>query len=60
MEYLIMDICAVVVPFIFTFHQRLRFYKKWTSFVLGIVFVSVPFVVWDVIFTKNEVWVFNS
>jgi len=60
MEYLLIDLFAVIVPFIFTFHKKLRFYKKWTSFVLGIVFVSVPFVVWDVIFTKNEIWGFNS
>ena len=60
MEYLLIDLLAVIVPFIFTVHKKLRFDKEWTSFVLGMVFVSVPFVVWDVIFTKNEIWGFNS
>ncbi|MFT6717563.1 MAG: lycopene cyclase domain-containing protein [Saprospiraceae bacterium] len=60
MEYLLIDLLAVIVPFIFTFHKKLRFDKKGTSFALGLVFVAVPFVVWDVIFTNKAVWGFNS
>jgi len=60
MEYLVIDILAVIVPFIFTFHKKLRFYKEWASFALGVVLVAVPFVVWDVIFTSKGVWGFDS
>ena len=58
--YLYINICSIIVPFLVTFHPRLKFYKKWKALVLSIVLSGSCFILWDVYFTKIGVWGFNS
>lgn len=37
----------------------MRFIQYWKSVFLAIVLVAIPFLIWDVVFTKNGVWGFN-
>ena len=58
--YLLIDVASISVPFIFSFHPKLQFYKQWKSFFLACIITLVPFLLWDMFFTKLGVWGFNS
>lgn len=58
--YLLINFCTVIVPFIFSFHPRLRFYKNWQPFFLACIPVALLFIIWDIFFTAQGVWGFNQ
>ena len=57
--YLIVNIASFIVPFIFSFHPKLRFYKKWAYAWPAIMVTAIPFVIWDMYFTRWGIWGFN-
>jgi lycopene cyclase domain-containing protein len=58
--YFLVLFFSVVVPFLFSFHPKLNFYKKFGSFIKANTIVAVVFIVWDIFFTSKGVWSFNS
>jgi lycopene cyclase domain-containing protein len=58
--YLMVNFFTIIVPFLFSFHPRLMFWKNVKAFVPACVITSLAFLVWDVIFTKIGVWGFNE
>ncbi len=57
--YLLVDILTIFVPFLFSFHPKLLFYKTWKAFFPAVIITGVVFIVWDIYFTKLRVWGFN-
>lgn len=57
--YLWLNIGSFIIPFLFSFHPRLRFYKKWRSLFIGIIIMMAVFIPWDIAFTENGFWGFN-
>ena len=57
--YLLIDFFTIIVPFIFSFHPRIQFYKKWKYFFPAAIIVAIFFVIWDAVFTSMGVWNFN-
>ncbi len=57
--YLFLNLGSVLIPFIASFHPRLKFYKKWPSLCLSVILTSLVFISWDVYFTEINVWGFN-
>lgn len=57
--YLLLNIGSILVPFLVSFHPRLKFYKKWASFFIGVIITSVVFIIWDVFFLRMGIWGFN-
>lgn len=57
--YLLVDLCTVIVPFLFSFHPKLQFYKHFKAFFLSCFTVGVLFVLWDILFTSMGIWGFN-
>ena len=57
--YLLLNIGSILVPFLVSFHPRLKFYKKWPSFFIGVIITSVVFIIWDVFFLRMGIWGFN-
>ena len=58
--YLWLNLGSFTIPFLFSFHPKLQFYKKWKSFAIGTFFMMSFFIAWDVIFTNNGIWGFND
>ncbi len=58
--YLLLNIGTISIPFIFTFHPKLQFQRRWKGFFAGIALVSTFFVLWDIWFTSIGIWGFNS
>jgi lycopene cyclase domain-containing protein len=57
--YLLVDFFTVLVPLIFSFHPKIKFYKTWKAFFPAVAIVGAIFLVWDAIFTRLGVWSFN-
>ncbi|MAP55404.1 lycopene cyclase domain-containing protein [Altibacter sp.] len=58
--YLYLNIGSFLIPFLFSFHPKLQFYKKWRSLFIGIAVMMAFFIPWDVLFTRNGIWGFND
>lgn len=58
--YLLVDLGCLIIPFIFSFHPKLNFYKKWRPFVIGTGVMLIIFVIWDMYFTSLGIWGFND
>jgi lycopene cyclase domain-containing protein len=57
--YLLIDFFTIIVPFLFSFHPRLKFHKTWRSFFPAVLITGLVFVLGDVYFTHLGVWGFN-
>lgn len=51
---------SIIIPFIFSFHSKIEFYKHWISFIKANLITLIPFIIWDELFTKNGIWGFNK
>ncbi|TKC09582.1 lycopene cyclase domain-containing protein [Pedobacter frigoris] len=58
--YLLIDFFTIIVPFIFSFHPKLNFYKTWKAFFPAVILTGLIFIIWDVYFTSIGVWGFNE
>lgn len=58
--YLLINFFTVVICFIFSFNKRIQFNKHFVSFLKSAVLVAIPFIAWDVWFTANGVWWFDT
>jgi len=58
--YLLIDFFTIIVPFIFSFHPKLNFYKTWKAFFPAVIITGLIFILWDVYFTNLGVWGFNQ
>lgn len=58
--YLLVNFFTIIIPFIFSFHPKIKFYKTFKAFFLSAILVGAVFVIWDAIFTSMGVWNFNS
>lgn len=57
--YLLVNLFSVIIPFFFSFHSKINFYKNFRSFFLSNIFIAVLFICWDILFSKIGVWGFN-
>jgi lycopene cyclase domain-containing protein len=57
--YLLVLLFTILVPFLFSFHPRIRFDRHFIPFIKASVLPSIPFLAWDVFFTETGVWSFN-
>lgn len=57
--YLWIDLGALVVPLLFSFHPRLRFHHTWHALWPGLALMMLFFIPWDVAFTRLGIWGFN-
>ena len=58
--YLILDILTLAFPLGASFDKRFVYHQKFKYLFPSIVIVAIPFLIWDVIFTRKGIWGFNS
>ena len=58
--YLKILILSILVPIIFSFHPKVRFYIYYKSIFSATLLASSIYILWDIIFTKLGVWGFND
>jgi len=51
---------SVLPVFLLSFDKKVRFYKSWKNLFPALGLVGMAFVVWDILFTKWNVWGFNE
>lgn len=57
--YLLLDLAVIFFPLVLSFDKKVAFYKTWKALFLSILVVSSGFIIWDLLFTKNNIWQFN-
>lgn len=55
-----LNLGSIFVPFLFSFHPKIKFYKLWKSLFIAITITMTIFIPWDIIFTSNGIWGFND
>ncbi|WP_027138899.1 lycopene cyclase domain-containing protein [Gaetbulibacter saemankumensis] len=58
--YLLLNLGSLSVPFLFSFHPKLKFYNYWKPLIISVFASMLIFIPWDIIFTNEGVWGFNS
>ena len=59
MLYLLINICSVSIPYIFSFHRKINFQRQWHAAFPAILITALCFVAWDIVFTERGIWGFN-
>lgn len=58
--YLLVNFFTIIIPFLFSFHPKLKFHKTWSAFFPAVFLTGLLFVLWDMYFTHLGVWGFNE
>lgn len=58
--YLTIDVLTIIAPLAASFYPKSPFYKKWKYLVPAIVIPAIIFLIWDELFTQENIWGFNA
>ncbi len=58
--YLFLDLASISLPFLFSFHPKIKFHQKWKQFWPSLMVISGIYLLWDVIFSYLGYWSFNQ
>lgn len=58
--YLFINFFSVIIPFLYSFHPKLKFNKQFRPFFAANIISAIIFLVWDAVFTINGTWGFNN
>lgn len=58
--YLYLNLGSFIIPFLFSFHPKLQFYKKWKYLFPAIAIMMAFYISWDIVFTNARFWGFND
>lgn len=58
--YLLINFFTIIICFIYSFDRRIQFHHHFWTFIKGSIIVAIPFILWDIYFTKIGVWWFND
>ena len=58
--YLVIEIGVIIIPLAFSFDKKLMFYKNFKTLALSMSLVAAFYIIWDIYFTKNNIWGFNT
>ena len=59
LTYLFLNLVTIAGPLALSFDKKVAFYKNWKPFTLSMLATSTIYIVWDIWFTKSNVWLFN-
>ncbi|HET8829232.1 MAG TPA: lycopene cyclase domain-containing protein [Pelobium sp.] len=58
--YLLINVLTIFFPLILSFDKKVAFYTKWKYIAPGLLITGILYLVWDYIFTFQNVWSFND
>ena len=58
--YLLINFFTIIICFVYSFDRRIQFHKHFITFLKSSIIVAIPFIIWDIYFTKTGVWWFNA
>lgn len=58
--YLLINLLVILFPLIFSFEKSIYHIKNISIVIKAISYVGIPFLIWDEIFTRLNIWNFNS
>ena len=58
--YLLINLGVILFPLMLSFDKKVHFFSKWKFVLPAILITGVVFLIWDLLFTKLNVWSFNS
>lgn len=58
--YLYLDLAAISGPLLLSFDKKVAYHKNWGRSLLAAIIIAIPFIVWDIYFTKFGIWGFND
>ncbi|WP_293788758.1 lycopene cyclase domain-containing protein [uncultured Pedobacter sp.] len=57
--YLLINIAVIFFPLVLSFDKKVHFFSKWKFVFPAILLTGIVFLIWDILFTKLNVWSFN-
>lgn len=57
--YLSLDFGTLFFPIVLSFEKQVRFFRLWKSAFVATLIISIPFLIWDYLFTEWGFWGFN-
>ncbi|WP_412467240.1 lycopene cyclase domain-containing protein [Pedobacter sp. KLB.chiD] len=57
--YLLINIAVIFFPLVLSFDKKVYFFSKWKFIFPAILLTGIVFLIWDILFTKLNVWSFN-
>jgi len=51
---------SILIPLIFSFERKLRFFKIWKSLLPSAVIIGMVYIIADIIFVRKGIWGFNA
>jgi len=58
-SYLWLNILVIFIPFLGSFERRVSYHQKWKHVFKAIFLTLIPFIIWDILFTRMGIWHFN-
>lgn len=58
--YLLINIGTIFFPIVLSFDKKVHFKTQWGAVILAGSIVSIPFLIWDYLFTKHAFWGFTE
>lgn len=58
--YLLINLGCISIPFIVSFHPRIKFYRYWKAFLIGDLVIMLVFIPWDMLYTSIGIWGFQD
>ncbi len=58
--YLLVDLFSAIIPFIFSFHYKIKFNRFFRPYFAANIISAFCFLIWDFFFTTQGVWGFNE
>ena len=59
LTYLLINILTCFFPIVLSFDKKVHFYQKWKFIFPGLLISGALYLIWDYIFTVQNVWSFN-
>jgi lycopene cyclase domain-containing protein len=58
--YLFLIVLTIAGPIALSFDKKVAFYKNFKHFAISAGITSLIYIIWDILFTKNNIWKFND